>query len=236
MEEVKDLTLNINLEEVRKGDKLKNLDWFICLPNIKEWELEKEENDAIDYHQSILNIGYHWWQAQEGCTYYEMVKAVSLKYGFFFGGLILIGKYNQQVCNGGHNQYYENGYADGSGSCWGTNKNFNHPLHKDLIKWVEIIITEKNGSICKEDLVILNQLLDILKEFMKIDIDTEEEITEDIYNDESGKYEEEIYQNDNFGEMDYTASNNLDKKYYKINIKVMEIIQNSAKKIFIEGN
>ena len=226
-------SLDIELEIVKQNnEKLKTMDWLVEIPKPNKEEWEVDSNGIIDYHQTILNIGYKWWQEQLDCNYYEMIKAVSLKYGFLFGGLILIGKYNQQVCNGGHTQYYYNGYADGSGNCM-SNQDFDHPLHKDLIFWLkELIARKEEYQINGEDLEILCEVKDIIIDFINLPIDTEEEIEEEIWDDEEDDYILDIYPNNDYGQMDYMDADKLDKRFYKVNQKLMDFLEKFCNNLF----
>jgi len=74
-----------------------------------------EKNDADfkkgEVLQSILNLGYDRWRKTEGWAYHDMITWMKLEYGEFSALCILLGRYNYQVENGGHTQYYDNGYA-----------------------------------------------------------------------------------------------------------------------------
>lgn len=66
-------------------------------------------------HQDLLTIAYADWQAADDWSYAKMLENAREKYGELVEFAILIGKYNQQVCNGGHFQYWDNGYASAGG-------------------------------------------------------------------------------------------------------------------------
>jgi hypothetical protein len=87
-----------------------------------------------DVHQAIMNIGYSEWQHIPDWEYREMIYWTEKKFGKLAALAILIGKYNQQVCNGGHIQYFDNGYTDGKGGFTGD-----HSTDIDLhIKLIEL--------------------------------------------------------------------------------------------------
>lgn len=67
--------------------------------------------DEESKHQAILNVAYDDWQNADNWSYSYMLDNAELKYGELAKLAVLIGKYNQQVCNGGHSQYWSNGYA-----------------------------------------------------------------------------------------------------------------------------
>lgn len=73
--------------------------------------------DADSRHQSLMNIFHHYWQ--RGQKYAEVLDRVTQwieqEYdsdtASLFKLAVLLGKYNYQVRNGGHNQYFDNGYT-----------------------------------------------------------------------------------------------------------------------------
>ena len=83
-------------------------------------------------HQDLLTIAYADWQSAGDWSYADMLKNTREKYSELVEFAVLIGKYNQQVCNGGHLQYWDNGYAGaGSGAfCYPTDA----VLHERLIE------------------------------------------------------------------------------------------------------
>lgn len=96
---------------------MKKIDWT----KIKPFLVKTESFQKGDIHQAILDIAYDDWQQKEKMGirwgYQNMIEAVDKEFGEEFGMLILLGKYNQQVCNGGHIQYFDNGYASNGGGC-----------------------------------------------------------------------------------------------------------------------
>ena len=60
-----------------------------------------------DYHQALLDICYDHWKTEKGWRYEDMLKFAKLTYGELIEFIVLIGKYNQQVTNGGHYQYLD---------------------------------------------------------------------------------------------------------------------------------
>ena len=208
--------------------------WFNKFPEQEVFERnleiirEKDGTIRHDYHQTILNIGYKWWQRVENknMSYLNMIDYMSETYGEIFAGFILVGKYNQQVGNGGHCQYYDNGYADGKGGCF-SDRDFDHPLHRRLISWFEKIIKENQD---KDYINDLNNAFIVVKKFMDISIDTEEYIEEEVYYDDDedfddSKVEYEEVENNNYGQMDYTYANKIDKEYFSVNDRLMEALE-----------
>jgi hypothetical protein len=85
------------------------------------------------YHQTIMDIMYEHWQDNISLNYFDALQWFETKYGELAKFALLVGKYNQQVCNGGHIQYFHNGYTDGKGGCF-ISHDEDIPLHKELIK------------------------------------------------------------------------------------------------------
>lgn|ERR1035437_1554609 len=86
-----------------------------------------------DYWQAILDAAFADWQAKGKMSYTGMLNAAARKYGQAAKLFILLGKYNSQVCNGGHVQYFDNGYGSGDGGGLDSH-DVNCPLHRELIR------------------------------------------------------------------------------------------------------
>jgi hypothetical protein len=99
--------------------------------NAKEL-IGKEIEKGTDAWQAVLNVFYDKWQGGKFKTYAQMVEAAK-KVDSLYAYAILMGKLNQQVCNGGWMQYFDNGYAskDGDG-CFSSKTDIE--LHQDLQK------------------------------------------------------------------------------------------------------
>ena len=107
------------------------------LSKLKEKILENGvDEDGI--WQSILNIGYNEWQREDSGVkgYGDMIDFMEKNYGKLSALAVLLGKYNQQVCNGGHCQYYDNGYATGDERGFG-NHGCDIGLHDEMIELME---------------------------------------------------------------------------------------------------
>jgi hypothetical protein len=103
-------------------------------------------------------------------SYNDILNWCETTYGSLAKFAVLIGKYNQQVCNGGHIQYFHNGYADGKGGFM-SDHDPSIPLHKELIKL--FMKTNLDDDISQ-------QVLRILKCF-EIELDKEEELEDLSY-------------------------------------------------------
>lgn len=100
-----------------------------------------------DIHQSILNTCFDEWNCRTNYSYAEIVDWMEQEYGKLAAFAVLVGKYNQQVENGGHEQYFNNGYASGNyelteaGYC---------PLHekmKELFHYLSFDLDEEGKSV-----------------------------------------------------------------------------------------
>ena len=93
-------------------------------------------NKDGDYWQGILDVGYDEWQKHEDWEYGDMLDYVEEKHGSLARLAILLGKYNQEVYNGGHAQYYANGYAS-EGEDGGNLLDDECLLHDEMIELLE---------------------------------------------------------------------------------------------------
>lgn len=195
-----------------------------------------------DVHQAVLDAGYSAWQKPENAKwqYADMVDEAEKTFGEMAKLLILLGKFNQQVCNGGHIQYYDNGYASGTTSGMGKETDTDLFLHQEMISLFE-----------RSHLGLLphgGQVLDILKGF-RIVIDTERSVTctcgecggSGEYEDEkcfecggSGQCEED---NENYQGIDNKYElEQLDDRYYEITDAWMTEVEAYVREWLAKGN
>lgn len=190
--------------------------------------IETNGQDEIDFHQTILNIGYSWWKFNpnpNAVSYSDMIDYMDKTYGQIFGTLVLIGKLNQQVINNGFIGYYNNNYSRKVTSDYGQS------LHVRLVKsMIELIeeLKEKDNIVDITVFIILNEALQIFKDYLKIPIELEKRIMEEVEcgNEEDGFFfEMEEVENEEYGQI--CNSSNLDalnNRYYKLDEKFMEIM------------
>ena len=214
--------------KIIKKIKLENLE-----PDIIELS---DDMNTIDFHQTILNIGYGWWNNKPNpneFSYSDMIDYMDKTYGQIFGTLILIGKLNQQVNNGGFIQYYKNHYSRVNET------DYEQSLHIRLVKdLTEIIgeIKEKDKLIDIAGFIILNEALGIFKDYLKVPIDLEETTEEEVeYGNETDGFffEMEQVENDNYGtHCDPELLDDLDERYYRLDEKLMELLNIISKLCF----
>lgn len=90
-----------------------------------------QDNDFAngDIYQGLVNVFFKEWNNNE--SYDDVCKKIENKYGKFAKFLLQFGMYNAQVNNGGHSQYYDNGYASYGSTGFGQTYG-NIDLHYDL--------------------------------------------------------------------------------------------------------
>lgn len=97
--------------------------------------LHRDGNEPFDAWQAVLDIGFEWWQGQPKDSrigYADMIGHMRKEYGEMSVLLILLGKANQQICNGGVLQYFDNGYASaGARGCMSEKTDID--LHEELV-------------------------------------------------------------------------------------------------------
>lgn len=155
----------------------------------------KTGTEGVDYKkgdiwQSILNLGYERWRSADDWKYYDMIAWMKVEYGEFPALCILLGKYNYQVENGGHVQYYDNGFASvgrGKGMHFGGCNSSEIEIHDWMVKYFKKFELQ-SSELGKE-------LLGILADF-SIEVDDDEDGWHDFYRVVDAEY--------------------LDKRYYKI--------------------
>lgn len=184
---------------------------------------EKDLHDKKDCnHQKILNVCYYYWQTNNGWSYEDMLNNAENLYGPIAKMAVMLGKYNQQVCNGGHSQYHFNGYSH-------TGDDEEKDLHDELVELIKKYLDINKKT--KQELLSIMESVEV------------EQNEEDCYDcGGSGQIEEEDGWGDDedddglgYGEECTTCDGDgfikcgeynmgpdyLDYQYYKINEKVM---------------
>jgi len=185
---------------------------MIATDKLKQEVLKRvKKYDEYDYHQTIMNIMYEHWQRDDvKMNYREILEWFELEYGVLARFAVQIGKYNQQVCNGGHFQYYHNGFMGDTNS-----EEIDISLHQELVVML-------NKSELKDDTSL--KVFKILQElYIEIDNDC---YVEEAVEDEDGNIVYEDVENDNYMSVINTDMlSNFDKEYYKANDEFMEILE-----------
>lgn len=104
------------------------------LEKCREYERSLSEEDRDGLRCNLLDGEKRW-------GLHEMLENAAEKYGLAFKTFVQLGNYNYQVCNGGHYQYFDNGYASDGGGCF-QNHDPECALHNEMIE-------EFNGVIMK---------------------------------------------------------------------------------------
>jgi hypothetical protein len=192
-----------------------------------------------EFHQAVLDVGYSKWQEQTLWDYRAMLEYTEKTYGVAAKLFILLGKYNQQVNNGGHSQYHANGYGDGADG-FGDDHDADNPLHQEMIALFKKLKLQSLPSGAR--------LLAILEEF-KVEIDEEREIQEicgacggsgedgeDEKCPDCGGAGENTVNNPEFGGIENSSElHALDRRYYEISDPWMEELENHIKRWFEAG-
>lgn len=90
----------------------------------------------------------------EGEVYWgrhEMLTNAVEKYGLAFKTFVQLGNYNYQVCNDGHYQYFDNGYASDGGGCFQSHDP-ECALHHEMIEAFNDVILDNSPEEFKEAL------------------------------------------------------------------------------------
>jgi hypothetical protein len=182
-----------------------------------------------DYIQAIYNVFYKYMNDNSNRTNYDSIKYLKDSYGEEFALIVLLALYNSQVCNGGHSQYFHNGYA--SQHTEGFFKD-----HKDLGLLEEMnFLLEKylSSDLSKKVLTITQKAKNILEDIISYDDeecydcggDGEIESYDDEYETCStchgeGKVDESEYLFDQLSK--------LDDNYYEIDDRFIEELNTYA--------
>jgi hypothetical protein len=140
--------------------KEKNKDFLTKLVNCEDFQ-------EGDYWQSILTTAFSYWE-NDIKSYSDMVyniKDVCSYNSDLMTLSVLIGKYNQQVGNGGHLQYYFNGYASEGGRNY-LNNDADIGLHGYMIELFVQFELDKKLNTGKA-------VLDVIEKF-DIELDNDE--------------------------------------------------------------
>lgn len=142
----------------------------------KEGRSRVRANDEFDQdlHQAVMNVAYDDWQKNKDWSFGMMLDNARSKYGELFFVFILLGKYNQQVCNGGHVQYYDNGCCDRESRGCMSAHDPSIPLHLEMIEAFEDMI---KVLATPSERACFSTPIEIMREF-KVEVDDQRMIRE----------------------------------------------------------
>lgn len=186
---------------------------MLNIPVIKAHPASAKQIAEGDYWQAILDVSYDAWQQNPTWQHRDMIEVAVKAFGPAVKLFIMLGNYNYQVCNGGHIQYFDNGYASNGGGCM-KKHDTDCENHAELVK----LFRECKLSLLPGGLEILNIL-----EAFHIEVDEESQITESCHcghddecEDCEGRGEFET-DNPEYGCVSNTSElDKLDKRYYAV--------------------
>ena len=203
---------------------------FEITPLLKE--KVKEELIAThseDAHQAIMNVAYDLYKKHlagvqnKSWTYSGLCQFTREQLGDLAEFAVLMGKYNQQVENGGHCQYWYNGYGSSTNDIYRDLY-----LHMDLLDYFKAFKDEISFMYKDEELSEINKTISSAMTIMQelpetIFWTTRIEYTGFDYNGEPSPYDPE----EDFNELSEDSRRRLeylDNSYYEINSKLMDIL------------
>ena len=206
-----------------------------------------------EYFYSIYKVALN--NAETDSDIDKMYQYMLETFGEDFKLMVMIGIYDSQVCNGGHSQYWDNGYASIE------TKGFfqNHKDHETLSEMIRLFkksLLYKNYKFSKE---VLDIMIDFKSELEEYNEECEEcegkgyneeecnfcggsGAIESDYDDDGDGYDEECEYCDGSGETVDECSEcvggfiplmlgYLDESYYKISEKFIEECNDFSKKL-----
>lgn len=121
--------------------------------------------------QAMVNLAMDLWEEDPKLSYPNMLERCAGRWGDIVKLATVLGKYHGQVCNGGHQQYWDNGYASEGGGCFAKHDP-SCPTHQEMI----IMFGEYELVKLKQG----DQVLDIMLAF-KVDEQWDEQYGGDPY-------------------------------------------------------
>ena len=125
------------------------------------------------------------WQSLEGMHYPDMLSWIEIEYGRVARMLIMFSRYGGQVCNGGHMQYFENGYASDGGGCFDKHDT-SCKLHRRMLRLMDELHLNTT-ELGKQIEQIAREFLHIAAKDEAHDYDDDEEY-QDPYDNLDGRY------------------------------------------------
>lgn len=201
-----------------------------------------------DVHQAILEVAYDDWKNNDQMGgYTNMIHHTLDTYGPLAAFAVLAGKHNQQVGNGGHMQYFDNGYAGGENGAFNRRSEDDVELHHMLIELAERYNIASLGPVAAQAIDIYNEWKPYMSDCEDCGGDGEyDDQCQECYGSGSIEHPEEeggdeVCPNcdgdgreqgtcgacNGSGEEGWTGeANNLDTTWYRISDNYMELLNN----------
>lgn len=94
---------------------------FINQDKLKYLLLKDKDFAEGDVHQAIIDLAHDEWHKNKDWGYEDACNWLQKTFGNLALFAMYLGKYNYQVCNGGHAQYFDNGYASSESKGFSSN-------------------------------------------------------------------------------------------------------------------
>ena len=171
--------------------------------------IQKDEDFKGSKHQAILNVFYKDWRNKEYNSFSDVIIDAE-KIDERLGLLIMIGKFNQQVNNGGINQYFFNGYGSSKGN------NYDINLFYNLKELSERYLLEEFKDVNDYFNKILNEVNKTKEECSYCSGDGEVFVSDDEHYEECEECNGDGYiESDEFG-IDSSYSDEISSEYYNL--------------------
>lgn len=142
---------------------------FINQDKLKYLFLKNEDFANGDVHQAIIDLAHDEWHKNKDWGYGDACNWLQKNFGNLALLAMYLGKYNYQVGNGGHSQYFYNGYASSDSKGFSSNYEDidNHENFVELFKQLNLYNLLPSG---KEAYDIISKFeLDLIDEVEKCD-------------------------------------------------------------------
>jgi hypothetical protein len=94
---------------------------FLNQEKLKELLLNNEDFAKGDVHQALVDLPHDEWDKRKDWNYEDACKWLHSNFGNLALVAFYLAKYNYQIGNGGHQQYFDNGYASSEPKGFGVN-------------------------------------------------------------------------------------------------------------------
>lgn len=191
---------------------------------LKDLLMKEEDFSKGEVHDSLLDVIHNEWQKNKDWNYDKVLEWTSKNLGNIPLIAMYLAKYNYQVGNGGHMQYYDNGYASSTSNGF-SSKYKDTEKHEKFIKLFEELELDKILPSGKKALYIMSQF----------DSDLLSGGGDDSSYNRSYNYGYDDEDDEEEEEMDYSGLESLDEQWYEINDDVMEEFEKYLKSLTLDG-